>query len=1727
MTFLPQYSTWAKDDFSSSDGAIYTNTGEYEIVDGVAKLLPAYFSGQTYSFDAPWPPVTTWDVNNTLDSIPIVTGNFSIVTATGYQSTSLGIYGNTGDTSQTAFFTSTTTPVTGANGNWVSGNHSCFVYNASSKTTLQYGKMTIELSVRSLPEGVTHQLGPESLSGVTCHGIYFGNTVNWGFIEVHPSGLKVHGTTGAILPGDYSSRMRRIRLVKEVNSYTIQADDNTSLYVPSGQSALPFTQSCRYIAFGAPPFFSGANFTGTNGFFQSNTGTPFFYDSKGLTGIAGYEGTVLWDDVKITFGLSAVSYPSGYAVTYPSGSKSIYTAPWYPSHSISNYVGAVVKANQYNGGSTTVAVQYATPSGSFGSTAWQDSAAPVLTFNGTQSPTSYIDLSSIPVFNGIPNAIRFKLTANSLSGNVPEIDDITTIAKSSYTLVDITPNWKMSSLPKDIFFAIDKDKHQALIPPPHYQDEIYLHNELSIPRVAVGSYVPAPETNLFPGLVSSSYTGQGLVRIEDGFYGNAWRNFNIQDSYSGVWSTNASSPLMTGNLLATGNIFYGELLSTYSPYPASPPTAATGIAAVQYIVEPYVTPDNSTIFAQRVVVDSWYSSSSTQDIGICMTGIKPPTGQLKIGVIQGVIQIPRGPGVMVTLKDTSTSTRYYLDGYQYRQPKPFSCAVTYTGDRSDTTISFGSVPRLTKPSGLILNRWGSWKEKLLNEDVDEFILYSVTGSIVDHNFVQYTSTGAISRNSSPLRDYDVYDTVPYSPVSRSSVLFEGWIRPHGFVSTITGFEVELLKSVSSDGRGLFLYLNRSGEPRATIDLNVHSSAMGITGDSWQVAGPRTNGSVITGRSGQVSVTSESNTLSFGNWNHIGVYQDTRAIGDIQTASDQPLVAAGDKIYHGARTSRLVLEINGRPVNSVGLAIDPYGETGFLAGSVAASYPASTTYVNTWPKIPSYALTGTSRQTTIGQYVLCDMDHLRFGIRDRVDARASCSVFGAKTSPPTFTPWNSIKPPIPSTGDYNHLQWSHIYRLDAQEDAFEWDEGFGITHLKIPNNASVTQELSSRGIKTHQLFVEKIIGPKGRYARRLGPSANLVIPFSAYDERIFNGTGSASMTQAGVANAGDRYYSNNSAFAHANLDKWASGLSGYQRTNSNSRFVAGGFFKIFNLPTGALEVADLVSYEEVNGINSYALASAYIGINSGAQLVYGTRRTREGIGTTSQYVVGPFTGGIVPTGSWCHIGIDANLGLGSGYLKSYISGDLDSNTPVYLTETGWLSSTTGRCVGYQGLLGSSLNNVTNRSNFIFGGEHPRDASISAAQSFRYFDVGVSELFVGFPFSGYIWPWKQLAHTGASGFSGLSDVAVKNTDTIIDYIVGTGTPTQQPYYGIAHYPATPFTGAGEHLLWCTSNMGNDYEGLNKAGLALFDESVFINAESYYAMYENDSATQSFGSTDSPIQIGSNVPPEGVNLALINNKEWTSDSSTVAFDLSDKNYANITNKFYGDFTARTFIYNPSGQGIRATGQFDSTDIRLSSFPVWNDNANSYVGYFMHLIGGESKGIYVPNALPHSQVTGDYDQYHNNLTKIDKAIVIKDAQGNNLTYDEFPYRIVSFPYNPSIPLTGVSNYYGFNTVINSGLVNTDRVYTSILISPYQTIGKTVFINYPSLSYDNSVVNLQDTEIYNPIPLMKQVSYDDVYPDGKFSGQSGWYSMNLNATLRSYDINIWHGDTTGWTGSV
>jgi len=80
MVSQPQYGLWSTDTLSSASGAEFLDPGVFEIRDGVTKLIPTSYNQGTFSFNAPWDPVTGWSVENTMDDTDIVLENFAIYT---------------------------------------------------------------------------------------------------------------------------------------------------------------------------------------------------------------------------------------------------------------------------------------------------------------------------------------------------------------------------------------------------------------------------------------------------------------------------------------------------------------------------------------------------------------------------------------------------------------------------------------------------------------------------------------------------------------------------------------------------------------------------------------------------------------------------------------------------------------------------------------------------------------------------------------------------------------------------------------------------------------------------------------------------------------------------------------------------------------------------------------------------------------------------------------------------------------------------------------------------------------------------------------------------------------------------------------------------------------------------------------------------------------------------------------------------------------------------------------------------------------------------------------------------------------------------------------------------------------------------------------------------------------------------------------------------------------
>ena len=238
-----------------------------------------------------------------------------------------------------------------------------------------------------------------------------------------------------------------------------------------------------------------------------------------------------------------------------------------------------------------------------------------------------------------------------------------------------------------------------------------------------------------------------------------------------------------------------------------------------------------------------------------------------------------------------------------------------------------------------------------------------------------------------------------------------------------------------------------------------------------------------------------------------------------------------------------------------------------------------------------------------------------------------------------------------------------------------------------------------------------------------------------------------------------------------------------------------------------------------------------------------------------------------------------------------------------------------------------------------------------------------------------------------------------------------------------------------------------------------------------------------------------------------------------MSDHTYSNITSKVNGD----TYASAVTGLDLMlAQNAIDSKNFKISSFPIYKtDESFSDLAYYAHLIGGDKKALYLPSADTHALAATDNEIWMSNLAKIKNSISLTDSKGKDISFTVFPYDIKSSPYKPVLNTDLSNNGFGQDDIDTSTSL-ADNSFSIILLATRKTIGETIFINYPSIDYLNSSINVNDSEVYNPIPLMRQ----QLSP-GATAGdtRSGYYSVDYGETESIYDVRIWHanlGDLTG-----
>lgn len=1889
MSFNPQYYTWSQETFNASGAAVYSDSSSYRIENGVAKLISAQVP---YWSDGPWDTISGWSDTNGMNSLSGVQSDFEVFESTGLSGLVSGEFGNGTLMYGAASYTDVRGTVKDLANRYVSGEFAAAVYTltgdhavVNSSTAKENFKLTLQLKYRSdLPQineaapfyitsGQQNSDGSTSwttdvdkfndtrgLTGFLSQGVLIHRGSDFAFIELGPVGTRMigPGVSGYANPNmTAQGGLKEIRISVDYPQITVMHENGQTLYAASGfahkynAGGAPADLQA-HISLGAFPYYTGAAsvYNGTNGdTFDIHAADPY-----GATGLAGFAGITYWDEFKVLYDQSITRSPSGYTAQYPQEQNFyIWTDPWYTSSDAQGYIGAYIKYNNQTGGTVTV-----TPEIKYGENAWENyGAVSTAVIDGYSNNSVGLDLASVPIQSGTSSpALRFRLDAYSYGGAVPEIDDITVFSEGPGALVDIIPNWKETAVPRDISWFVNYKSYQGLVPPMHYQDSIYLHNKSGQSTLAVGESLPTPALSNTSAATGQVYANEvfglnssdGFSLGNDGIYGHTWKNYTAQESVTGKFLDGSSQYVSSPS-----GVFQGALLDGLNIYGSSDEWTGYSGETTVLLSNPAFTQTQNFApgLSQRVVVKNYNSNDQTAlnrlgysshsygplsglDIGFITTGlnvISDYSSDKRVAMFSGHMLVQKGPGVVVTIHEGASRYPYYLPGSNYRETAPFAIAAPLTQNHpgTDLAISFGALPRAATP---LLSKdqrdiFGTyWGEKIGKHSATDFTVLGLTGNVTDLSYAGYYDE--IEPRVPIEVDRTAINTGIYTGLDRSSVLFEGWFKPAGLVTTETGYvEGSLFEAYTPENPSVKtrMIVNSSGELRAEIPLSVDLQAYGQTGASRYVdVGYSQDGHRIVG-TGQFSVdlapmmlTSNNKSITWGAWNHIGFTLDTRAMGDMVQNSNQPLYPNySGHILHGSRSSKLYLELNGEIVDSVDVGLSPYtgvaGVTGFQPNELGPSNPSVETYVNSWPRIPrmyrsdssSNASANQGYHINIGKDVATDFDHVRFGIRDSICTKSTLGTLGSKNTPPQFSFGNSPKVPNPihvESGGVSHFESAHIYRFDHLSDYVGWDEGFAPQHMLFKNTKwyNTGDSLANFGIEPAEMFFEYDKGPKGRPAIRLGPSMIGVVPFGSFDERIYNGQETLSLmdntldpyVNGGAGNistlySGDAKNAGSSAgySLNTNVTPWAAGLGQeHARSSSNSIVRMGSFVKFNNLPTDGM-IGDIFNFNELEYLSDYYdrpgeqsafkghdehhdISCMYLGVsgmsnknvsasNRSGTLVCGTRSNhKDNISQSSDAAVGPFLGSApIHTDVWYHVGFEAKTRSGDGYLQILLDGTTDSVDTCTFTPAGAASINSGVGIGYRGFLGlnamsaaaSVINDYAQRvkSHYRIGGHVPntrRETSSISQHVYRYMDASYSEFVIGYGLtSPYTtvdessWDWAALSNTGDFIHSGLGDQAFADAGTSIGPIYASGTPLS----GVLHYPEVTYDSAGSQVLWGAVNVGNDIEGPAFKGFSVFDDSVFTNSASYYATFSDDNVEDIIGSDDSPIQIGTRVPSHGINLGVVNAKEWTTESVLTNFDMSDKNYSNITNLLFGSFDVKQFTES-TGQGdvfaSTTIPQVDTTDLRVSSLNIWSPSeAQDVTAFYMHLIGGNEKEVYVQGADPHMSTiqdgpptdinTGRYKAFYNNKDKVYESITCRDADGNDIPYGEFPYSLVNVPYRSAATNATGDLVFGYQTGCPTGEFLPDGHFTTILLASKQSIGRSVFIHYASANNKTDELNLNDSEVYNPIPIMRQ---DDF---GEIRGLAGpgmrpkcSFSLVPDATTTNmYNTVIWGANLSGW----
>ena len=1035
MSFFPEKGIYSREEFSSSDGAIFDNAYLQGITGGCVTLLNTR-SGSISAIKT-WRDVYDWSLEDNLISLTLIDDLFTVlsgVTSSSIQNTLSGSVIVEGGAEALTILTDYPSYVSGY-GFSGAGTFGIGLFSGSPNQIIYSGfsvggvnKVTVEFDVASyntysgldtlsgFSEGEINLTGLPALSGIVGHGVFFCNTTNWDFIEITPYGVRSLNHPEIAIPHNFLNPTR-VRLAFGPSDLFISLED--------GKTIAGYNKFNTQISTPGYPAFL---------FFGSITkdwySTPFG-NYNAMQNISASVGRTKWDNIKILTGQIALHEDYANEIYYTTGYTNMYTSTFDPGISIQSYVRASVGYKPYEGGTTIITAQYS------GAGGWTDSVSATLT---GRDYSTVLNLNTVPIYlyprsdlglDYLSNPIRFKIAQKSSNGNKlpPVVEWIELFASKDRVRIDLLPDWKVADITTDIKLAIESGSFTSDDPTPDNWTRLLVNIPYS------GNFSGQGIT----GFLDEAYNipirifGQGEV-VPDGRYRSSYKNF-VETTLTALLS--GSEAYQYFGSTPTNNLFPNPIFDQgFRPVTSGEPRFSTGFTdgllasstqipqnytgtyKIDYIKDLIYRPEaqaranrinsingNSSIldeFAQGVYI----YPNPTNHNGTAGIELYTPSGIATGSLLISLdVQIANGTEIELSLFSTTTGV-YRLPGSLFRDYRTVSFPYTSPNDNR-------VYARLAVPSGYAGEEY-------------RFTIDNVSVSPYSSSYLNCTGLLGYLHNTGVAQDYYTGASIGTGskvPHNRSATYLYTDLYLHSYPSSQSGVLVRLL---GQDSRGLELNIDPTGYLHALVNT---------ISDSWSELSGTSYLEILPSQE-LVSV----DRVPLGKWTNIGFCHDVHTYSKFSYKA-----YSGEIVPSNIATNRGYLTIDGKVSASKDMI------SGWTRHVATGSGTDSAPYIT---YIPLSGLV----TATISSGLVCSIDALELGRPPVLDVEETLSINAARNYTPYFTPdplftlGNSVVNLLTTGSDYKSigkdLYIGSCYNFSSPTQFANWDKGAIRNHAVV-------------------------------------------------------------------------------------------------------------------------------------------------------------------------------------------------------------------------------------------------------------------------------------------------------------------------------------------------------------------------------------------------------------------------------------------------------------------------------------------------------------------------------------------------------------------------------------------------------------------------------------------------------------------------------------------------------